>query len=427
MANRVDAAIIGGGAAGLAAAVRLARAGVDVLALEARDRIGGRAHTVMAGGFPVDLGCGWLHSADINPFSRIAQDLGVAIDRTPPHWTRQAAAPNFPSADQKSFRQALAALESRIEAAAALGRDQPVSQLMDANDRWFPLLNAFSAYYNGAEFDQISTMDYAAYRDTEINWRAPDGYGALIARFGAEAPVALECPVRRVDHRGRLARLETPRGALEARVVIVTAPTPLIADGAIAFTPDIPAVREAAAGLPLGLADKVFFGVDRAEDLPVDSHLFGAPSRTQTGSYHLRPFGRPIIEVFLGGRHARELEAEGEGASVAFAIEELTQILGSDIRARLTPLAATAWATDPWSLGAYSHATPGCAGARAALGPAVKERIIFAGEATSPDFFSTAHGAALSGVAAADRALALLGDSRATPLERGSREFPGVR
>jgi monoamine oxidase len=427
MTDRVDAAIIGAGAAGLAAAVRLAGAGVDVLALEARDRVGGRAHTVMAGGFPVDLGCGWLHSADINPFGRIARDLGAAIDKTPPHWTRQDGAPNFPAADQRSFRQALADLEVRIEEAASHGRDQAVSQLMDADDRWFPLLNAFSAYYNGAEFDQISTLDYAAYRDTEVNWRAPDGYGALIGRFGAEAPVVLECPVRRVDHRSGLARLETPRGTLEARVVIVTAPPPLIAGGAIAFIPDIPAAREAAAGLPLGLADKIFLGVVQAEDLPVDSHLFGAPSRTETGSYHLRPFGRPIIEVFLGGRHARRLEAEGEGASAAFAIEELTQILGSDIRARLTPLASTAWAADPWSLGAYSHAAPGCAGARAVLRQVVDERIIFAGEATSPDFFSTAHGAALSGVAAADRALALLGDFRMTAPRRGSREFPAVR
>jgi len=405
MTDRVDAAIIGAGAAGLAAAVRLARAGVEVLVLEARDRIGGRACTVEAGGFPIDLGCAWLHSADVNPFTRIAQDRGVAIDRTAPHWTRQAGAVNFGPDDQRSFGRALGALEVRIEAAAAAGRDQPVSDLMDRDDRWFPLLNAFSAYYNGAEFDQISTVDYAAYRDTEVNWRAPHGYGALIAGFGAQAPVMLACPVRCIDHRGSSPVLETPRGRLEARVVIVTVPTPLIADGTLAFVPDSPTLREAAAALPLGLADKVFFHVDRPQDLPPESHLFGSPWRTETGSYHLRPFGRPMIEVFLGGRHARALEAEGPGASTAFAVEELASLLGSEIRARLTPLASTAWALKLWSRGAYSHAAPGFAWARAALAQALENRIFFAGEACSPDFFSTAHGAAITGKAAAVQAL----------------------
>jgi monoamine oxidase len=409
MADRVDAAVVGAGAAGLAAAVRFVRAGVSVVLLEARDRVGGRGHTATVAGFPIDLGCGWLHSADVNPFTRIAESLGEPIDRTPPHWLRQAHSVSFDPDDQRAFRHALEALEAQIEAAAACGRDQPVSDLMDSSDRWFPLLNAFSAYYNGAEFDQISTADYAAYRDTGVNWRTPHGYGALIARHGVEAPVMLQCPVRRIDHHGTRIRLETARGELETQVVIVTAPTPLIAGGELAFSPDLPAVREAAAALPLGLADKVFLGVDEPRDLPIESHLFGSPWRTETGSYHLRPFGRPMIEVFLGGRHALELEADGAGASAAFAIEELAALLGSDIRARLTPLATTAWAADPWSRGSYSHAAPGHASARGVLAQPVDDRIFFAGEACSPDFFSTAHGAAFTGENAASRALPRLG------------------
>jgi len=408
MRDDVDIAIIGAGAAGLAAARRLTQAPVEVLVLEARDRVGGRAWTQVVDGFPQDMGCGWLHSADVNPFVAIAERLGVPLDRSPPHWTRQAANAGFPPEDQARYREALNALEARIEQAAAGGRDVPASDLLEPGSRWNPLLNAFSAYYNGAEFDQISTVDYAAYEDTGVNWRTAAGYGALVAAGADGLSIALGTPVRRIDHGGPRLRLETGAGPVQARAAIIAAPTNLIADGSLAFTPDLPQVREAAAALPLGLADKVLLRLSNPEAWAKEGHLFGDPGRTETGSYHLRPFGRPLVEVYLGGRHARALEDAGEGAAAAFAIDELAQLLGSEVRRKLTPLAATRWAADPWARGSYSHALPGQADARARLARPVEERLFFAGEATSPQFFSTAHGAHQSGVRAAEEALASL-------------------
>ena len=84
--------IVGGGAAGIAAGRRLRDAQVDCLVVEARQRLGGRAWTVGDGaGFAIDLGCGWLHSADRNPWADIAQAQGRSIDKTPPPWTRRSA------------------------------------------------------------------------------------------------------------------------------------------------------------------------------------------------------------------------------------------------------------------------------------------------------------------------------------------------
>ncbi|HLZ85481.1 MAG TPA: FAD-dependent oxidoreductase, partial [Caulobacteraceae bacterium] len=139
-----------------------------------------------------------------------------------------------------------------------------------------------------------------------------------------------------------------------------------------------------------------------------EGHLFGRSDRTEIGSYHLRPFGRPYIEVFLGGRWARSLEREGPGAATAFAIEELGELLGSDFRRGLTSLGETHWAGDPWALGSYSHALPGHAGDRAILAAPVEGRIFFAGEATSRRFYSTVHGAWESGLRAAEEAIAAL-------------------
>jgi monoamine oxidase len=81
-------------------------------------------------------------------------------------------------------------------------------------------------------------------------------------------------------------------------------------------------------------------------------------------------------------------------------------LLGSDFRARLSPLAESRWAHDPFAQGAYSAARPGHAGAREILAAPVDGRLFFAGEATSPHFFSTAHGARDSGERAAEEAIA---------------------
>ena len=196
---------------------------------------------------------------------------------------------------------------------------------------------------------------------------------------------------------------------MRARAAILAVPTPALTEGRIAFSPALPDKREAAAGLPLGLADKVFLRIVDETGLPREGHFFGSTRRTETGSYHLRPFGRPLIEAFFGGAHARALEAEGPGAAAAFAVEELATLLGSSFRRRLAPLAASSWARDPFARGAYSHAEPGGAWAREALTRPVDDRIAFAGEAASPGSFSTVHGAAAAGAAAAKAALATLG------------------
>src|SRR6201993_2022654 len=79
--SSVDVAIIGAGAAGLGAAHALKDSGLTFIILEARDRVGGRGHTIMASPeVTFDLGCGWLHSADKNVFVDIAERLDFEID-----------------------------------------------------------------------------------------------------------------------------------------------------------------------------------------------------------------------------------------------------------------------------------------------------------------------------------------------------------
>ncbi|MBR0990867.1 FAD-dependent oxidoreductase [Bradyrhizobium japonicum] len=407
--SSVDVAIIGAGAAGLGAAHTLQGSGLSVIVLEARNRLGGRAWTVQASPEVIfDVGCGWLHSADKNSFVAIAKHLNFVVNTDLPPWRDRAFGEVFPERERDEFAREIDAFYDRVSEAAEAGEDAPAERYLEPGNRWNPMINAVSTYVNGCELDRVSILDMDAYEDTYFNWRVRDGYGALIAAYGASCPVTLNCNVSLIDHSGRRIRIETSSGTLTADKVIVTVPTSLIADEAIRFSPPLPAKVDAAAGLPLGVNDKVVLALEDAEAFPKEGNLRGATMRTAMGTYHIRPFGQPCIDGFFGGTFARELEDAGDGAFAAQSIDEIADYLGNDIRRKLKPLAESRWGHDPFARGAYSHALPGHAGDRAVLAAPVDGRLFFAGEATSPNFFTTAHGARDSGERAAKEVLAAL-------------------
>ena len=405
--SEVDVAVIGAGAAGIGAARRLREArGPSLLVLEARGRVGGRVHTIAPSGFALDRGAEWLHSADRNPLSPIAQELGFRVHRRPPEWTSRLSRSGETAAAEADWLATREAQASARRDAAARPADSSLASLLVPGGRWNRLLDATSSWANGAELDRVSVKDYARYEDSGVNWRLEEGYGRLFEALAEGLPLALATPVMRVAHGGRAIALDTARGSVTAARVIVTVPTSILSAELIRFDPPLPDKLAAAAGLPLGVDDKLFISLEGAlPGVGHDGFLVGSTTRTETMSYQIRPLDRPAIYCFFGGRFAAALEREGEAAMFSFAADELAQILGSDIRRRIAPLAATAWLADPWARGSYSHALPGHADDRARLAAAVDGRLFFAGEATSPSFFSTAHGAYLSGIAAAEAAL----------------------
>jgi monoamine oxidase len=404
----VEVVVIGGGAAGVAAAKRLMQASVRCLLVEARPRLGGRAYTVIdSSGFTLDLGCGWLHSADRNPWVRVAEEEGVAIDKTPPPWQRKTLEFGFPRAEQDDFQEAMGEFFTRLEEAALGDTDVAAASLLEPGNRWNGLINSVGTYISGGDLDRLSVKDFDRYEDSGVNYRAFKGYGTLISDHGADLPMMLECAVTGIDHRGKRLRVETSRGAITADQVIVTVPSAVLAAERITFTPALPEKIAAARGLPLGLADKLFMSLDGAEEFEKETRLFGRTDRKGTGGYHLRPFGRPMIEAYFAGGLAAELEAGGEGAFFDFAVSELVGLFGSEFARRLKPIRSHHWAHDPFALGSYSFALPGFADARQVLAEPIDNRLFFAGEACSAHDFSTAHGGFLTGVAAADQVIAV--------------------
>jgi len=403
-----DVAIIGAGAAGIAAARRLQASKQDVVVLEAAGRAGGRAWTERLAGMPLDLGCGWLHSADRNPLSRLGEACGFRIERGPSAWNDQWRDLGFTQQEQRAARSAWSAFERR------LAQDSPASDrasdALDPQSPWNSYFQALSGYINGAELAQLSISDYLAYDGaaTDANWRVVDGYGALIAASLPSVTLALSTPVRRVTHGRESLKFETDRGSLTAKTGIVTVSTAVLASGAIRFDPEIGDHFRAAAQLPLGFAEKLFLELHGGHSLEAETHLLGNPRCARTGSYYIMPFGRPVIECYFGGAGAEAVQTAGAMGAFAFAIDELAALLGRRIREHVRPLIGSAWGRMDWVRGSYSHALPGRAGCRAILASPATERLFFAGEATHPTDFSTAHGAWQSGVRAAEEALHML-------------------
>jgi len=421
-----DVAIVGAGAAGIAAARECAALGLSCLVLEAMDRIGGRAFTESARlGAPFDHGASWLHQANDNPLVPLARALGFRLvdsdavrERHVFIGSRRATPGELAELEAACLR-----FGTTVAARAALGPpDLPLAAAVPSGAFW----DATVAHREGpvisaAQLEELSLLDFVANDLAPPNLMPEIGVGALVGRLAEGLPIRTGLPVARIRWGGKGAIvLDTAEGSLAARACIVTVSTGVLAAGeAIAFDPPLPeAVREAVAGLPLGLLTKVAFraaGEDRLDLSPFASlwrHVASPDEAAMT--FHAWPFGRDHLIGFIGGRAAWDLARAGPAAAEAFAREELSRFFGPArvARALRAPAAVvTDWGTNPFTRGAYSYARPGHAGARAALAAAALAggRLRFAGEACHTRLAGTVGGAWESGQAAARAVAAALG------------------
>jgi len=408
--------VVGGGAAGIGAARRLCESGRSVLVLEARERTGGRAHTWQsADGLRVDLGAAWLHSADTNPLVGLARDAQQPVDETK-YELRSSVNERQMGPERLAAWQAYrAAFDREVDRCGELGKDVACDECAGPDATWYALLDAHIRGVAGAPLHAISALDFSRYQGSEIDWRLPHGYGALLESLARPLPVRTSAPVMRIDAKGHDISVGGSWGSLSSRRVVITLPTSLLADESIRFEPRLPPAKlAAAAGLPLGAVGKLFLRIDGGALRDCRGDFFtGEIGEPDTGFYVVRPFGQPIVEAYSGGSLHEDLERAGPEAWTCYAVEQLVGLFGTDLRGLLSRIHASGWLGDRWTRGGYSNAAPGAADARSQLARPVEDRLFFAGEATSPDHMATVHGAYLSGQRAADEAVASLGPTRA--------------
>lgn len=410
----VDVAVIGAGGAGITAAKQLAAAGHAVMLLEARDRIGGRAFTDSSSiGVQWDRGCSWLHASQVNPWVAYARANG--FDPVPDAWPRRLfdGTKSLEEADLAELRQLRQRMDAELEAAGRRGLDVPAEQAFTQatlQDPWYPVAAAGLTAWEGVEPAGFSALDSFHYVDRGEDMVVEKGYGALLAHYAKGVDVRLRTPVTRLRWTGRGVALDTPAGTLSARVAVVAVPSTMVAHGGLVFSPHLPMdVLQAHHDLPLGLMNKVALKF-RREVFPAEAtEVIRVRRGDLRGMGHLtRLWGEKICVASAAGALAHELEAAGEQAAIDYALEELAGMLGGDVRKQFDKGAATAWSSDPFSRGAYSHCLPGRFGAREILTRPLAGRIVFAGEHTEQSAYGTLHGAHLSGLRAARQALELL-------------------
>ncbi len=372
-------------------------------------RLGGRAYTQDLGGYPLDLGCEWLHSGDRNAWVGIAEASGFPVDRGDPPWAKAHPSIAEDEDDQAAARKAYGEWEERLRTVAA-GSDR-ASDALAPGGAWNAYVRAIAGFMSGVGPEQISATDYLAYDDasTGRNWHLPLGYGTLVAAsLPSSTTLRLGTPAERIDVTADGVAVATRAGTVRAGAAILTVSTAILAGDAIRLPAEVDPWREAAAALPLGRNEKIFLEIGRDTAFGPGTHAYGNLRDPRSAAYSIRPNGWPVIEAFLGGDGARLVEEEGPSAGFAHVAAELAALFGNDVASAIRPLAATSWSRMASIGGAYSCAVPGRSEARARLARPFEDRLFFAGEATHPFDFTTAHGAHDSGQRAADEALVAL-------------------
>ena len=422
-----DVVVVGAGAAGIAAARRLAASNVKVAVLEAADRVGGRCQTDLTTfGIPFDRGARWLYSQDSNPVVKLARSVSMEIYATPQSQKIRIGRRNARSGEVEDYLATLVRANRAIQDPNRKSDTAALDALPKDLAAWQQTLAfALGPLTASKDLQDVSAFDLARQEPRDAGAFCRQGLGTLVAKLADSVPVSLSTPVTRVAWSGRNLEVETPAGRLTPRAIIVTASTSVLTSGAIKFVPDLPKRQLDAAGkLSLGSYDHIALELSgNPLGLQRDDVIIEQSDSTRTGLLLANVGGSSICLVDVAGSFGRELSKQGSEAMVAFAIDWLTRLYGSDVKAVLKRRAVTQWNAAPYIGGAMSSAAIGAQGARKILTEPLGG-LYFAGEATHETQAGTVGGAWDSGERTADVVLRRLGfikDTTPEPAPRKSR------
>ncbi len=418
--READIVVIGAGAAGIAAARRIVAANRKVIVVEATGQIGGRCLTdTTTFDVPFDRGARWMHNPDTNPMIRLARNAGFDVSAPPFGQKIRIGRRNARAGETEEFLAALVRANRAIDEASRGKADVACASILpkDLGDWAGTVEFVLGANGTSKDLKEVSVIDKARAQDRNAAIACRQGLGALIAKLGEQVPLALSTPASRLSWSNRDVTVETPAGKIAARAAIITVSSNVLAAGNIKFTPDIPKRQlDAAAKLALGSYDRIALELPgNPLGLGRDDIIIEQSNSTRTALLFANMAGSSLCSIDVGGSFGRDLSAQGEKAMVAFAVEWLAKLFGSEAAAAVKKSSATRWNAAPFALGAMSAASPGGQPSRKILTEPVG-CMFLAGEATHETLWGTVDGAWESGERAAEAALRRIGAIRDEPV-----------
>src|SRR6185436_6336230 len=241
--GETDVAIIGAGAAGIAAARKVAAAGRRFTLIEASDHVGGRCVTdTRTFGVPFDRGAHWVRFPDINAVARMAARTGLEIYPAPPGQKLRIGKRNAREGEMEDYLATLVRANRSIQDAARGKADVSCVQALPKDlGEWRAAVEfVLGPYTCGKGLDEVSAMDYARALERDTDAYCRQGYGALLAKLAADLPVQFGVAAQRLLSTRSSVEIETTRGRIIARAAIVTVSTGVLGADKIRFEPALP-------------------------------------------------------------------------------------------------------------------------------------------------------------------------------------------
>jgi monoamine oxidase len=423
------AIVIGAGAAGLSCAQNMRRAGLDVVVLEAQDRIGGRLCTSRDWpDMPVEMGASWIHGVTGNQAGEMAAAAGLIL--RPTDYDNRLVYSEFDGLINQGALDRLESLERRLERYASNAPESGLEKscysrprgtlenrlirLMRLESpsaakrrRGLFVLNSLIEHEYAVDFEALSRCFWSEGEDG-IGGDAivTGGFDQLTAFMAEGLDIRLSQTVERVDYSNGGVRVTTRSGSEDADVAVVTVPLGVLQHGAIRFSPGLPDIKQnAIQALGSGLLNKCILRFDRTY-WPEQTEMFNRLANERgawTEFLNLAAYDSgPGLVCFNASSFARELETQNNAETAAAAMEALRGMFGSNLPDPIG-VQVSRWGQDPFAYGSYSY--PGehtRRDTRIRLLEPIDQRVFFAGEATSTHAPGTVHGAILSGRAAAN-------------------------
>ena len=410
--------VIGAGLAGLAAAKALQAQGHEVVVLEARDRIGGRIWTSSKwADMPLDLGATWIHGVKGNPLTSLAQSLQVkqittSYDNSICYNTSGKA---LSSAEDASLEEVRKQVFNAIKQAQNQANDSSIRAAIDplfthANPATQRLINFILSGNIEQEYAGSAAKLSAYWYDASKTFQGQDalfakGFRVITDYLAQGLNIKLGQVVQAIHWQASPVRIVTTKAEFNADQVLVTLPLGVLQAKRVQFLPDLPTAKQTAiAKLGMGVLNKCYLrfnkvfwptNVDWLEYIPSEHGKW-----TEWVSF-MRSAKLPVLLGFNAAERGKTIETWTDQQIVSSAMQTLRTLYGTAIPEPVD-YQITRWASDPFALGSYSYNPVGAnPNMRKELAKPLANKVFFAGEASEANYFSTAHGAYLSGLRAA--------------------------